>query len=645
MTALVFGVLYALLTFFVSIFNAAAVHGMLVIMNTDLLKMSEKGNVLKVLDDVFAKSNLITEGINVDISSIIMTIAYTLILLITVLEVINSMVSSVQGEVADSPWKILFRGIFTVLIEFLIFGNPIKTDNSTLFATGGLLTVSGNAMAKILAPFGENIDKVSATLKSLNLSPTLSPVETIVLLVLSFALFKGVIEAGVIFVERWLSFAMSVLFGPIAVAMNTSSRTSQTFSNWMNSILSQIMAIFISLIIMNFFISSTWTQSDAALINSAALFKYALSLALLALFKNSEKILNSYGIKTIANRDTVKDLAAGTRTLTGIGLSAVKSFTNGSISNNLKNFEKLRKADPDDFRVFNPFHNYQSSGRKQGSYGLSDSINAPFTHSVNPNAFTKTSDPEAVTRINKAMDGTGGTAVSMVDVMKAFGNSGIVNKINDRYSNISPVGKTFVAGDRQGVIFSADNENGVRTMLALTIGDKISHDQKLTTLDSVNTPASYRANDARSIRVSTGDTTSFIQELSPISAVSESEYNSDQFLKESYGSYSNYVENTNNNLQACNTVREYLDNPEIKGQCIASWTVKDTPELSDTVNRYMRNENDSLKNARSLNVDSLNEYRNIDNSLKDKPVFSNEDLYEGMNVRKPGDLRYGSKSE
>lgn len=640
MAALVISVVYALMSTLASLFNAAAIHGMMVIMDNDLLKISASGNVMQILDDVFVNSNILTKGISANISAVIMTVSYSLIILLMLVETISSMINSAQGEAAENPIKILIRGVITIFLEFLIFGNPFKTDNSSLFAGGGLLMQAGNWMANVLAPFGNDIDKINSTVGAISFSPTVSPVETIVLLVLSFALFKGALEAGVVFVERWLTFAISTLFGPIAIAMNVSTKTNQSFSKWLTSVLSQLLTIFISMLILNFFISSLWAQSESlAVFNSAALFKYAISISLLALFKNSEKILNSYGIFTIATKDSAKEIAAGAKVVTGFGMSAFKAVTSGKLKG------------------------YQAAGRSSVAKGVTDMVN-PFTkyytsrqgttvsssskgYSSNNSSENLTSSllntqvsSNSASRLSDALSASG-NAVSMQDVMSAMGKNDAA-LINEQYRNISPIAKSFTTDNgKKGVLFTAESTvDGSRKVLSLTMGDSLEQSDNIRTFNTLNSPASYSCSDSSAIKVDNGKTESFIQEISSVKPLSETAFYKNEQLSSAFGgNYTRYADSLKHNSEACASIQQYLDNPDFADSQISSWSASLNSGLTDTVSKHINTENETIRILKDMGINDLAQYDSrLDSSVNiNRPdTFSNEELYKGLGVKNPG---------
>jgi hypothetical protein len=325
-------IFYILLPTILSFLTQASINMMGVLMNQDLLNFTSDGNIMSVLNSMFGNDKLgvinQTKGLQtIPIASTIMILAFLLIALLTAAAVVNSFIANIRGEKSEDPTKALFRGLMTVALEMIIFGLPFTVSfNGTTAdfqtvaglnwfnssqASGGLLAWLGWAGSNILSVFNGTFEIPNVV----GMPFSLDPASTLVMVVLSIALFKGTIEAGIVFVERWLSFAMTILFGPIAVALNASAKTSQSCQEWFKVLFSQFMTIFISMFVLSAFLGSmsglvpqgvSWTALDPNLI-----FRFAVALALLSLFKNSEKILNSWGLRTIANKDSVSDFGKG----------------------------------------------------------------------------------------------------------------------------------------------------------------------------------------------------------------------------------------------------------------------------------------------------------------------------------------------
>ncbi len=643
-TGLIIGILYVFLSSIASLLTNAAIKGTLIIVNPDLLAMSNAdgspGNVLKVLDDVFAgfltSSTKTTGGATLVIGQTIMTTAYILIIFIVVIQTLSSMARSIQGEDAENPLKIVLRGVFTIILEFVIFGNPFRSTNSTLFYNKGLLGQMGTFFAGILAPFSNVLTQTMTNDLGLgNWTINLQPAENIILCVLAFAVFKGVLEAGIVFVERWLTFAMSVLFGPIAVATNASRETSDSFKKWMSSLLGQILTIFISLLIFNMFLGTMGPafkkMGEVTKMGSNIIFSYVISIVILALYKNSEKFLNSFGISTVANGNAFADVAAGIRAAkeltrgairTGRGIDRERARSR-SRQNGGDKRPQIQTSTPESYKQF------QSSG-SVNKQPQTKNINAAPISKVNPAAFHNATSNEASGRLQAAFKGTEGKAVSTSDVMQALGPKD-TSEINSKYKDFSPVSKTFATAEgNQGVLMSAkDKSTGKDVTLAMSMGtqDKLDRGSTITTITSDNTPATYQLDGGSAIHLNDGASSSFLQEVRPVSMLSEADFNNSAELINRHGSYEQYTNSVNNDIQACQEITNYLNG---SGDAIKTWKAAGV-DVSSSVEQHIANENYYLDNVQVATIDKINSYSD---SFTTTSSVNDDEMAAAMGIKK-----------
>lgn len=279
----------------------------------DLTKFSSSGNLLTSFEKVLNGTGW-TIGVN--LPNIILAISFVLIILFTLFSVINSMIASLEGESSESPIKVLLRALITVVMEVAIFGLPSLHSETTWFVVGGgggILSALGQLASKILAlisPTGFKMEaSFAAGLTGLGIA------NAIVYVILCLSVFTGVISASIVFIERYLTFGLYVLVGPLAVATNTSKTTERTFHDWLTGLLSNFISLFISILGYRLFLNALTSvlKVEELTISSETLFKFATAIALMSLITNSEKIANALGFRTIANGDTARSIAAGTR--------------------------------------------------------------------------------------------------------------------------------------------------------------------------------------------------------------------------------------------------------------------------------------------------------------------------------------------
>ncbi len=315
--ALIIAALFALMPTLISLLSLGSVQAMTAILDERLFKVDR--NVITLFEEIFgaqSKLNYLGEA-SLKVGEMVYSLAYALVLLLFILQIVSSLLNSMQGEEAENPINILLRAVTTLVFLVVIFGAPGYFAVSW-FPQTGLLHAYSNLVSRLLTPVTADFKKWAESFKALNFSLILDPAEQVVLIILSFAIFKGVIEAGIVFVERWLTFALTVLFGPVFVSFYASKRTSEVFRNWLRQILAQTLSIFISYILLIFFYNSMADLSGASVIFSNLLFRYALCIALLALYKNSEKILNSVGLTSIATTSSLKEYGRGLQAFGGL---------------------------------------------------------------------------------------------------------------------------------------------------------------------------------------------------------------------------------------------------------------------------------------------------------------------------------------
>lgn len=110
-----------LITMVISWLVDAANNIVLGITDSGLISFGSSGNLLSVFEKLFTDYNL---KVGYNFAQIIMYASLFLILLLTIFEVINSMTAGLQGEKCESPFKILARGVVTLVLELIIFGIP-----------------------------------------------------------------------------------------------------------------------------------------------------------------------------------------------------------------------------------------------------------------------------------------------------------------------------------------------------------------------------------------------------------------------------------------------------------------------------------------------------------------------------------------
>ena len=283
----------------------------------------------KILDDsitVFTSDqnifetfiNFIPFAENIHLPSIIRSISYGLVILMLVINLLKSVASPMTGDSAISPAQACVRAALSITLIVAFFGVGFGTSDT--FTFDGIISLIGRWFGSILSAIGmEDFNSGLANMKLVN--PFSDAYEYIGAILLFLAMLTSVLGAALQYVERIISYALYVVLGPIAIAMYTNKETAQTSKDWMVGLFSQFIAILLSLVMWICFIHSLNTSDGSV-------FSYAISIAILGLMRNSEKILNAMGLRatTMSLGDSARSIGGALNTVFGavgatVGLS------------------------------------------------------------------------------------------------------------------------------------------------------------------------------------------------------------------------------------------------------------------------------------------------------------------------------------
>ena len=578
MAALIAAAIYALLPTVISLLTMSAVTAMKAIIDKRLFIIN--GNVIDILESVFGSGSYLGRA-GIDIGGVIYGVGFSIIIVSSLLAIISSFIKGMQGEASENPFNVLARAIATVFLEIIIFGVP----GNRWFGTG-LLSQFGNMMSAVIGYITPQADKLMSSVKAFNINIA-TPADQIVIVVMSFALFKSTISAGIVFVERWLSFAMTLLLGPVFVGMNASRQTSDTFKNWIMSVFSQALTIIISFAILIFYVFSMGDLSGFQFFTLGdVLFKYAFTLALLSLYKNSEKLMNALGIRTIANSDTLRDYGKGLMAMGRLWRETGGMVTMGlgreygrrigqEMSHNFSMAMQRRFGENtrigqmsksmDIKRMPDSASNGHAARIKDGKY-TTDSVSSRSLG--NPTGASKNEQSkiaQSAISVNKAMDSGVGTPVKMSDVSRANGlgelshlKTGSMGYIGSAEKPVLNSKGEAVSTQINGQIFRGTWTNQGKESNPSTYA--IFPDQ---TPLNVGTPVSIGKNtvgDDITYRISRNDPISlqngqaYMYELEPERPMSRAAFEANKEISEKYGdSYSTYLETTRSGEENYNT--------------------------------------------------------------------------------------------
>lgn len=322
--AIAIAVFYALLESIIELLATGAVWVADRILDSSIAVFRANENIFETF------INLIPFTQELHVMGIIKGIAYGILVLIVVVTGIKSIAMPISGE-QTSPTKTLLRVAVTVVLIPLIFGVGYGGRNAgstyVIDLGGGLLGLLGKWFGTILSYLG---DVTSSTPIANPLGGALNGIDVAGYLgavIILASIMTGVIGAAVTYVERIISLALYVIIGPICVTLNATNETSDTFKNWIIGLFTQFMAIFLSLIMWSAFKAEFSGAMSHGLFTATVqgrngLLELAISLTLLNLMKNSEKILNALGIKTMVNADNARSITGGIATLGSMAMLA-----------------------------------------------------------------------------------------------------------------------------------------------------------------------------------------------------------------------------------------------------------------------------------------------------------------------------------
>ena len=326
-------VIYALLETLIDLFLQGSVWIATQIMNDSVTIFSSDQNILNSFYELLPLGFSSADGKEsfLDLAGIIDGISVAFLVLIIMSSIIKSLASPITGEETENPVQVGIRAVIAIFLKTIIFG-------SSLFAFDGLLGYIGKIFTIAMSYVGEKISEVSPGGLDYvfgEFTVTANPAAYIGLLIITASLVAAVLGAAITYIERILTFVASLLIGPITVMLYASKSSSDVTKSWVQSIFAQLGAILLSLVMWVLFLA----QLDSALQGEggiwaaltgeragARIFKLAVAIAILSLVRNSEKIFNNIGIRTMPNAESARALLGG---ISLVGASAMTAFRLG----------------------------------------------------------------------------------------------------------------------------------------------------------------------------------------------------------------------------------------------------------------------------------------------------------------------------
>lgn len=268
---------------------------------------------------------------DINFINIFKTLGWAILILGTLISAINSFVASTSGNKAKNPGQVVVNSIMSAVLMVAIFGvgnfSGLINEFGELMnkvmslVTEGFVTkdAQGNALLAIKANDIYNSVKAAKASRSSIIGDLVSATNgnissnQVVYLIYAVAITSGVVRGAITYIERYLSMAMYLMVGPICVGFNSMDETKDTCKQWFMGLVTQALAILLSIICWRFFfvqVCKEWT-----------LLNLTITLAILSLVSNSEKLLNAIGLKTMVNGDSAR-MFLGAAASTGIAISS-----------------------------------------------------------------------------------------------------------------------------------------------------------------------------------------------------------------------------------------------------------------------------------------------------------------------------------
>lgn len=312
MINLIINSILALIGTVVSILLEGSVLVVKTLLKNDLFEINPQTNLVEIMSKNFSyllsfQSGPRGEVSTIPIGTIMIYLGLFLTFIFTIIAVIESNLSALEGEGAEPPFKILIRGVVTLILILGICGVPFGDG---FFGVNGLISVCGDMFSGVISDLVSGYNASTVTSITYSLAAFNIPAQ-VAMLVMTFALFKGTIEAGIVYVERWLSYCLYICFLPVGIACNASKKMHGNCAQMMIGVVAQIFTIIVTIFGFRIYFNSLSNLSGVTAFGSDVVFNYAIALACLSFVKNSEKIVNALGFKTIANGDTAREFARG----------------------------------------------------------------------------------------------------------------------------------------------------------------------------------------------------------------------------------------------------------------------------------------------------------------------------------------------
>lgn len=240
-------------------------------------------------------------GINY-LETIISGVAWAMWSIFLYTSILKMITDSVDGSYRSSPMTLIKKFVMSATLIF-----------AAKYLLSFVFTQADSLMTSLTSTFG--IDKMS----ELDLSGISNAGfgNALELLLLSGILLYNIFTAVLNQVERFITLYVSYYFCPIAMSMYASEDNETATKQYFISLFSQIAAIMLNTFLFYCFytkLNSFWSvaiDSDNIVKNGHIFLDFCIALAILSLSKNSEKILNEFGLHTMPSPTTARDFFSG----------------------------------------------------------------------------------------------------------------------------------------------------------------------------------------------------------------------------------------------------------------------------------------------------------------------------------------------
>lgn len=298
------------------------------------------------------------------------TVVYSISGFIIAFGVIVSGVKMSAGfldKTGDSPQAFFKRALYTIVLLLgykTIVSYVIQIMNA--IASTGPFNMTANLDLfgdNIISVFGNFIDSAFDS-QSLQVTDLVS---LLVSIVLYCVLISKLIPSIITYYERYISFAIYLLLGPIVISLGIDPENKDIGKNWLMGILSQMMVILFSMFVYNLFLLQLKaflfgdfkaSATDLININGGLQITTGLSTTtvanlicccvLLTIVEKSEQFINMLGLRTIPSGDTARTFAGKVAStfhnglhMAGGAASKIQDYAQGTGRKNA--YEGLRK--------------------------------------------------------------------------------------------------------------------------------------------------------------------------------------------------------------------------------------------------------------------------------------------------------------